>query len=99
KRILRTVQREIVIKDREDGVEHVVVLHWQGGVHTELRVKRNRKGQHRRVTDGNVIEIIRELSKVCTDQTIAATLNRLGYRTGTGKTWRGHRGGDGEHQH
>jgi DNA invertase Pin-like site-specific DNA recombinase len=90
KRILRTVLREIVIKDREDGVEHVVVLHWQGGVHTELRVKRNRRGQHRRVTDGNVIEIIRELSKVCTDQTIAATLNRLGYRTGTGKTWRAH---------
>jgi len=37
-----------------------------------------------------VIDIIRELSKVCKDQTIAATLNRLGYRTGTGKTWRAH---------
>lgn len=34
--------------------------------------------------------MIRELSKVCRDQTIAATLHRLGYRTGTGKTWRVH---------
>src|SRR4030095_721940 len=35
-------------------------------------------------------EVIRELSKVCRDQSIAATLNRLGYRTGTGKPWRTH---------
>ena len=31
------------------------------GVHTELRVQRNRPGHHRRVTDVNVIELIREL--------------------------------------
>jgi hypothetical protein len=90
KRILRTVLHEIVINNTEDGSAHVLVLHWQGGVHTELRVQRNRSGHHRRVTDVNVIELIRELSKVCADQTIAATLNRLGYRTGTGKTWRAH---------
>jgi DNA invertase Pin-like site-specific DNA recombinase len=90
KRILRTVLREIVIEDNADGSEHVLRLHWQGGVHTELRVKRNGTGQHRRVTTGDVREIIGELSKVCTDATIAATLNRLGYRTGTGKTWRAH---------
>jgi DNA invertase Pin-like site-specific DNA recombinase len=90
KRILRTVLHEIVINNTEDGRAHVLVLHWQGGVHTELRVQRNQSGHHRRVTDVNVIELIRELSKVCADQTIAATLNRLGYRTGTGKTWRAH---------
>jgi DNA invertase Pin-like site-specific DNA recombinase len=90
KRILRTVLREIVITDTEGSRAHVLVLHWQGGVHTELRVDRNRPGHHRRVTDVDVIELIQELSKVCIDATIAATLNRLGYRTGTGKTWRAH---------
>jgi DNA invertase Pin-like site-specific DNA recombinase len=90
KRVLRTVLHEIVINNTEDGSAHLLVLHWQGGVHTELRVQRNRPGHHRRVTDVNVIELIRELSKVCADQTIAATLNRLGYRTATGKTWRAH---------
>jgi DNA invertase Pin-like site-specific DNA recombinase len=90
KRILRTVLHEIVIRDTEDGRAHRLVLHWQGGVHTELRVRRNRPGYHRRATDSNVIELIGELSKVCADATIAATLNRLGYRTGTGKTWRTH---------
>jgi hypothetical protein len=90
KRILRTVLREIVITNTEDSRAHVLVLHWQGSVHTELRVQRNRPGHHRRVTDVDVIELIQELSKVCIDSTIAATLNRLGYRTGTGKTWRAH---------
>jgi hypothetical protein len=90
KRILRTVLHEIVINNTEDGRAHLLVLHWQGGVHTEVRVQRNRPGHHRRVVSVNVIELIRELSKVCADQAIAAALNRLGYRTGTGKTWRAH---------
>jgi DNA invertase Pin-like site-specific DNA recombinase len=90
KRILRTVLREIVIGDTEDANVHNLVLHWQGGVHTELRVQRNQSGRTRRVTSGDVIELIRELSKVSTDQSIASTLNRLGYRTATGKTWRAH---------
>jgi DNA invertase Pin-like site-specific DNA recombinase len=90
KRILRAVLREVVIEDSSDGSEHVLRLHWQGGVHTQLRVKRNRTGQHGRGTTGDVRTIIGALSKVCTDATIAATLNRLGYRTGTGKTWRAH---------
>jgi hypothetical protein len=36
------------------------------------------------------LELVEELSKVCDDQAIAAILNRLGFRTGGGKTWRVH---------
>ena len=89
-RILRSVLHEIVIDNREEPPEHVLQLHWQGGVHTELRVARNVSGKHRRAADRDVRELICELSKVCSDATIAATLNRLGCRTGTGKTWRVH---------
>jgi DNA invertase Pin-like site-specific DNA recombinase len=90
KRLLRAALREIVIADNADRTEPVLALHWPGGVHTELRVERTKTGQHRRVADADVIALVSELSKVCTDQTTAATLNRLGYRTGTGKTWRAH---------
>ena len=90
KRILRTVLHEIVIDSPPQSSEYLLRLHWQGGVHTELRVARNTAGKHGRATDRDVIEVIRELSKVHRDFTIAATLNRLGYRTGTGKTWRAH---------
>jgi hypothetical protein len=90
KRIIRTVLHEVVVEDAEAGTKHLLVLHWQGGVHTELKVPRNRPGHHRRTTGGDAIELIGELSKVCSDAAIAATLNRLGYRTGAGKTWRSH---------
>jgi excisionase family DNA binding protein len=90
KRILRTVLHEIIIDTTPEPPEHVLHLHWQGGGHTELRVARNTTGKHGRATAQDVIGVIRELSKVCRDLTIAATLNRLGYRTGTGKSWRAH---------
>lgn len=88
KRLLRTVLHEIIIDTTPEPPEHILHLHWHGGVHTELRIARNTAGKHGRATDQDVIGVIRELSKVCRDLTIAATLNRLGYRTGTGKPWR-----------
>lgn len=90
KRILRTVIEEIVIDNVDEPPQHQLHIHWKGGVHTELRVPRNTTGRHRRVADVKAVELIAELSKICTAQTIAQTLNRLGYRTGQGKTWRVH---------
>jgi excisionase family DNA binding protein len=90
KRILRTVLQEIIIDTTQEPPEHLLSLHWHGGVHTALRVARNTAGKHGRATHPDVIAVIRELSKVCQDLSLAATLNRLGYRTGTGKSWRAH---------
>jgi hypothetical protein len=90
KRVLRTVIEEIVIADNADRSEHVVHLHWKGGVHTELKVVRAATGKKPNDTDVTALELIGELSKVCSDQAIAATLNRLGFLTGAGKTWRVH---------
>ena len=90
KRILRTVLEEIVIGDDENRKNHLLVLHWKGGVHTEISVVRNAPGKRVNDTSKTALELIEELSKVCSDQTIAATLNRLGYKTGGGKTWRVH---------
>jgi len=90
KRILRTVLEEIVIDRLEEPAQELLHLHWKGGVHTELRVARNGTGQHRRVADDKAIELIEELSKISTAQMIAQVLNRLGFRTGQGHTWRVH---------
>ncbi|HLG54452.1 MAG TPA: hypothetical protein VI485_03920, partial [Vicinamibacterales bacterium] len=90
KRILRTVLEEIVVNNTDDPPQHLLHLHWKGGVHTALRVARNGTGQHRRVADDKAVELITELSKICDDKTIAVVLNRLGYRTGQGQTWRVH---------
>lgn len=90
KRILRTVIEEIMIRDNDDRTRHVLHVHWKGGVHTELTVNRNKPGKRLTDTSATALELIEELSKVCSDQTIAATLNRLGFKTGAGKTWRVH---------
>jgi DNA invertase Pin-like site-specific DNA recombinase len=88
KRILRTVIEEIVVNSIEQPAEHRLQIHWAGGVHTELCVPRNKTGMHRRMASGEVLELVRELAKVCDDKTIAGVLNRLGFSTGQGNSWR-----------
>ena len=87
KRLLRTVLEEIVVNASADPPRLHLRLHWVGGVHTELTVAKNTTGRHRCSTDRDVVELARELAKVCDDKTIAAVLNRLGYRTGFENSW------------
>jgi len=91
KRILRTVLNEIVLDVSDDPPRNLLWLHWSGGVHTQLSLPRNRSGQHGRAAGEDAVELIRELAAVCNDRTIATVLNRLGYRTGHGLTWRSSR--------
>jgi excisionase family DNA binding protein len=84
KRILRTVLREIVVTS-DDKIR--LLLHWQGGDHTELQYEKPGKGQHRFVISNKTIEIIEELARVLPDRAIAALLNRLGMRSAHGDTW------------
>ncbi len=87
KRILRTVLNEIVVDSKPESSNHRLILHWAGGVHTEQFVERTPTGKHRRSAARTVIDLVSELAKVCPDKTIAAILNRLGYKTGQDKTW------------
>jgi Recombinase/Recombinase zinc beta ribbon domain/Helix-turn-helix domain len=87
KRILRTVIEEIVVDVDEGKQELVFCIHWSGGVHSTLRVHKNRTGKHQRTTDREVIDLVRELAQVCADRSIASILNRLGYETGAGNSW------------
>jgi excisionase family DNA binding protein len=86
KRILRTVLREIVVNINGDTIH--LVVHWQGGSHTELRIAKNRSGQHRWTTDADTVELVRHLARVLPDQSIAAVLNRLNKRTVHGHHWK-----------
>jgi len=85
KRILRAVLNEIVA--RVEGTEIVLLLHWQGGDHTTLRVRKNATGHHRWTTPADTAHLIKALARLMPDQSIAAILNRAGKRTGKGLTW------------
>ncbi len=87
KRIIRTVIHEIVVKVNHDAGRVELLVHWAGGAHTMLHVRKNRTGRNGNATDINVVELVRELAMAWPDGYIAATLNRLGYETGPGNSW------------
>lgn len=87
KRILRTVLQEVIADTRDDPPEVHLKLHWMGGTHTELTVRKNKVGYHNHINSEEVTELIRELALVCEDSAIVSILNRLGYRTGNNNTW------------
>lgn len=87
KRILRSLIRDIIVDVDAPGAEVIVVIHWKGGVHTELRLPRRRRGQNTTHTSKEAVEAVRVLSRICADQSIAGFLNRSGLLTGRGNRW------------
>jgi excisionase family DNA binding protein len=85
KRIVRMLIEEIVVRIEKDGLD--LVIRWTGDDHTALRVRKNRKGQHRWSVDADIVELVRSLARQTPDPTIAAILNRAGTTTGKGNTW------------
>jgi DNA invertase Pin-like site-specific DNA recombinase len=85
KKIIRTLVSEIVVDVVGDHLD--LIIHWQGGDHTRLTIKKNRGGQTRWSTDANVIDLVRVLARQMPDDLIAAVLNRGGKSTGRGNSW------------
>ena len=86
KRIVRTLLHEVLVDIHEESNIIELVLHWQGGLHTQLRLPRRRRGSATR-TDPDIIQAVRTLTKVCPDEAIAGFLNRNDLRTGRGNRW------------
>ena len=87
KRILRALIEEIVVDLDEERSEIKLVIHWKGGVHSELRIPRRRRGQSGSHTSSDVVDAIRELARICSDRLIAGYLTRNGLLTARGNRW------------
>ena len=87
KRIVRLVIEEIVAEVTADPPAITLLIHWKGGKHTQLVIRKNRTGHHRYRTDRAIIDVVRDLARALPDEQIARILNRLGYRTGHGNSW------------
>jgi DNA invertase Pin-like site-specific DNA recombinase len=85
KRILRAALHEIVARIEGGFIE--MVLHWQGGDHTALKLKMNGVGKHRWTVPEDTLSLIRELARQMPDRQIARLLNRVGKPTGRGNGW------------
>jgi DNA invertase Pin-like site-specific DNA recombinase len=85
KRILRAALHEIIA--RIEGGILSMVLHWQGGAHTPLKLKMNTAGQHRYAVSQDTLTLVRDLARLMPDKQIARLLNRAGKPTGRGNGW------------
>jgi hypothetical protein len=87
KRIVRTLIREIVVDVDAQAGEVILVIHWKGGVHTELRLPRRRRGHNNAHTSPAIVDGVRVLARLCSDDLIAGVLNRNALLTGRGNRW------------
>jgi hypothetical protein len=86
-RIVRALVEEIVVDVNQQSQEIILVIHWRGGHHSELRARKTVRGHHERRASVETAGLIREMATRWTDAEIAVTLNRLGMSTGHGNTW------------
>jgi len=86
-RIIRILIQEIVADVDDNAREIVLVVHWTGGRHSELRLPKPKTGHHGHCTTPEAVDVVRKMATHYTDEEIAFTLNRLQLRTGVGNTW------------
>jgi excisionase family DNA binding protein len=85
--LLRTLVTGIIADVDEEAREVVVTVHWRGGQHSRLRVRKPRTGEHGCRTPEEALAVMERMAARWSDEGIAASLNRMGLRTGQGKTW------------
>ena len=85
KKIIRLLVKEIIVDIVDDAL--ALIIHWQGGDHTEMMVKKNKTGHTRWAVEASVIDLVRVLARQLPDNAIAAILNRSGKLTAHGATW------------
>jgi DNA invertase Pin-like site-specific DNA recombinase len=83
--LARVLIVEIVVDVHEELDEVLLLIHWSGGQHTQLRQARsNRRGK---LPSGQLRSLIETLRKVLDDASLAAALNRERIRATRGQTW------------
>jgi excisionase family DNA binding protein len=91
--LLRTLITDIIADVDDDAREVVLAIHWRGGQHSRLRVRKPKTGEHGCRTPEEALAVMESMASRWSDADIAASLNRMGVRTGQGKTWTAHRVG------
>jgi excisionase family DNA binding protein len=85
KRLLRIALKEIIATCEGETIR--LVLHWQGGDHTQVEFQKLRSGKHRYAADKELVDIVGALARIEPDVRIAAILNRNQHRTAHGQVW------------
>ena len=91
--LLRALVADIIAEYDATAREIVLTIHWRGGQHSQLRVRKPESGEHGRRTPEEALAVMRSMASRWSDADIAASLNRMAIPTGQGKTWNARRVG------
>jgi hypothetical protein len=87
KQIIRILIREIMVRLDEDTRNLTFIIHWSGGCHTTLSMKKPLSGALKEKTSAPDIALMRKLSVRYADGAIARVLSKLGRTTARGQRW------------
>jgi excisionase family DNA binding protein len=85
--LLRALIVDIIADVDEPAREVILTIHWRGGQHSQVRVRKPKTGEHGCRTPEEAVAVMHSMAGRWSDEDIAASLNRMGMRTGQGKTW------------
>jgi DNA invertase Pin-like site-specific DNA recombinase len=86
-RLTHMLIQEVVIDLDDTANEAVVVIHWIGGRHTELRVPRVKTGRYPADRRPGPVEVMRKLGGQWPDRELAVTMNRMRCKSADGESW------------
>jgi len=89
--LLRALIADIIVDVDDEARDVVLTIHWRGGQHSQLRIRKPRTGEYGCATPEDALAVMRSMAGRWPDEHIAASLNRMGLPTGQGKTWTAHR--------
>jgi DNA invertase Pin-like site-specific DNA recombinase len=86
-RLVHILVQEIVCELDDATNEAVLLIHWRGGRHTEVRVARVKTGRYPSDMAPTAVDALRKLAGHWPDRELAVSLNRMRCKTGNGETW------------
>lgn len=86
-RVVRCLVEEIIVDIDDERMEVVLIIHWVGGRHTEVRVRRRRGVSFPAAKKSQAVRAVRLMAARWSDYEIAVSLNRMRCPAPEGGTW------------
>jgi DNA invertase Pin-like site-specific DNA recombinase len=86
-RLIHILVQEIICDLDDTTNEAVLLIHWTGGRHTEVRVARVKTGRYPSDMAPPAVEALRKLGGHWPERELAVSLNRMLCKTGDGEGW------------
>jgi hypothetical protein len=76
--LLRALIADIIVDVDDEARDVALTIHWRGGQHSQLRVRKPHTAEHGCETSEDALAVIRSIAGRWSDEHIAASLNRIG---------------------